>query len=178
MKTKIIVGTDYPRKGLGIEKNYEVIKTSIEIPIMSFGRYIGKRVDTLPNSYLRWIMTQNDFPKEILECAKDKLSKSEFNDKFIEVSRHALDMFSKRFLDRWLQHVKNNPNAYGFATFVVISAQEAWDGGFDISKNRYENDGTVKECNGIKWVFGINQDYPDFKTVITVMPSDINDMND
>lgn len=138
------------------------------IPVINVGRYAGTPIDQLPNSYLRWMLTQ-DFPKLWLDCAKDKLSQSVYNDLYMHVSRHAIDMFSKRFLHVWLPEARKGDDGKGLATFMALMAQEAWESGADVSKRRHSDDGIVKEWNGIKWVFNVNERYPDYKDVITVM---------
>lgn len=139
---------------------------------MNVGRYVGVPVDQLPNSYLRWVIGQS-FPKEILDAAKKKLEQSDYGDLYLNVSRHAIDMFSKRFLGRWLQSEgSKDEDADGLATFIAKHAQEAWENGTDVSKHRHQDDGTMKELNGIKWVFNVSPSYPDYRDLITVMPSD------
>lgn len=138
-------------------------------PIMFVGRYVGKPVDTLPNSYLRWIITQ-DFPKAILKAAKDKLEKSDYSDVHLNISRHAIDMFSKRFLFRWIQKENmRGDEGDGIATYMAKVAQEAWNKGEDVSKHRHQDDGIVKEWDGIRWVFNNNTNFPDYIDVITIM---------
>lgn len=140
-------------------------------PIINVGRYAGTPIDKLPNSYLRWMIGQ-DFPKDWLECARKKLEESDYNDVFLNISRHALDMFSKRFLGRWIESEgKKGEEGIGIASFMVTLAEEAWQYGEDRSKHRHQDDGIVKEFNGIKWVFSVNSQYPDYKDVITVMES-------
>lgn len=138
-------------------------------PVMLVGRYAGTPVDQLPNSYLRWIIGQ-DFPKIILDAAKKKLEQSNYNDLYLNVTRHAIDMFSKRFLHDWITLLREKGDgADGIATFLVKLAQEAWEKGEDISKHRHQDDGIVKHWRGIKFVFGVNPNYPDYKDLITVM---------
>ena len=138
---------------------------------MTVGRYAGTPVDRLPNSYLRWIITQG-FSKEIIDAAKSKLEDSDYSDLYLSVSRHALDMFSKRLLSLWIQSEGGRGDeAEGIATFVAKLAQEAWEEGEDVSKRRHQNDGIIKEWKDVKWVFGVNPDFPDYKDVITVMHS-------
>lgn len=139
------------------------------------GRYVGTPIDQLPNSYLRWMIGQK-FPKEWLEIAKKKLDGSDWSDEYIHVTRHALDMFSIRFLNRWLDnphpHVAHRPAQRaegGLATFMAKLAQEAWEKGRDVSKRRHQDDGIVRVLDGIKWVFSVNAQFPDYREVITVM---------
>ena len=144
-------------------------KDSEKSPIMQVGRYNGKPVDTLPHSYLRWMIGQN-FPKVIVEAAKKKLESSDYSDLHLNVSRHALDMFSKRFLHLWsASEGHKGEDAVGLATFVATMAQEAFVIGMDVSKHRHQDDGVVKLLNGLRWVFNVNPSYPDYKDVITVM---------
>ena len=136
---------------------------------MTVGRYVGTDIDKLPNSYLRWIIGQ-DFPKEILETAKMKLSQSDYNDIYLNVSRHAIDMFSKRFLFKWLHSENDKGDAGdGLATFIAKRAQEAWEKGVDVSKHRHQDDGIVKALGGIQWVFATNPNFPDYRDVVTVI---------
>ena len=139
------------------------------IPIITVGKYAGTPIDRLPNSYLRWMITQ-DFPKAWLDLALKKLESSDHSDLFLSVSRHAIDMFSKRFLALWIEADKHIE--VGLATFIAKLAQEAWEKGTDVSKRRHQDDGVVKEWQGIKWVFGINPSYPEYKDVITVISSE------
>lgn len=138
-----------------------------ESPKMKVGRYAGKRVDTLPNSYLRWVVMQ-DFEPEILEAAQKKLSQSAYDNTYLSVSRHALDMFSIRFINRWLKS-ESYKNKMGLATFVTKFAEAAWTLGEDVSKNRHPDDGVVKEYDGIRFVFAVSEMFPDYKDVITIM---------
>lgn len=143
-----------------------------EMPRMKVGRYAGTPIDQLPNSYLRWMIGQN-FPREWMEIAKRKLANSDYSNEYIHVSRHALDMFSLRFIWAWSKTTTDEttkPSEIGIATFVAKMAQEAWDKGADVSKHRHQNDGVVRLYEGIQWVFGVSPHFPDYKEVITVMP--------
>lgn len=136
-------------------------------PIVTLGKYKGRRIDQLPNSYLRWLVTK-PFPKPWLEAAKKKLGASKFDDIEMNVSRHALDMFSTRFLSLWMDAPKEEHDA-GIATYVARLAQEAWDKGEDISKHRHQDEGITREYRGVKWVFGVSPSMPEYKDVITIM---------
>lgn len=135
---------------------------------MTVGRYAGTPIDKLPNSYLRWMLTQ-DFPKLWKDAAAKKLDASQHSDIYLNVTRHTLDMFSKRFLHLWLQTEARKKEGDGFATFVARAAQEAWEKGEDTSLHRHQDDGLRRDWNGLRWVFKVAEGYPDFKDVITVM---------
>lgn len=140
---------------------------------MNVGRYAGKRIDTLPNSYLRWLIGQQ-FPKEWIEIAKHKLAQSDYNNMDLELSRHAIDMFSKRFVHLWKAHTRDLlDDADGIATFITKMAQRAWEEGRDVSKKRYTTDGIRKELDGVIFVFSVNSKFPEFKTVVTIMSSTV-----
>lgn len=139
-------------------------------PVMNVGRYAGTPIDKLPNSYLRWMMMQ-DFPKLWKDAAKRKLDASQHNDIYLSVSRHTLDMFSKRFLHLWLPQARSKEGD-GIATFVAKLAQEAWEKGEDTSLHRHQDDGLRRDWQGLRWVFQVAEGYPDLKEVITVMEAD------
>lgn len=146
--------------------------TKSKVPIMQVGKYAGTPVDQLPNSYLRWILVQN-FPKEILECAKRKLDNSQFDNSPIHISRHALDMFSIRFIKFWIHAPENEGNSeevgIGIATFVARLAQEAWEQGEVSTRHRYQDEGVRRDFKGIRWVYKVSPIFPDYKEVITCM---------
>jgi len=138
-------------------------------PVITVGKYAGVPMDKLPLSYLRWLITQ-DFPKSWVEFAIKKLEASDYSDIYLNVSRHAIDMFSKRFIALWAKEEGHKGDeAIGIATFIATLAQRAWEHGEDVSKHRHQDDGIVKEYEGIKWVFNVNPNFPDYKDVITVM---------
>lgn len=145
-------------------------KAESKPPVITVGRYSGTPIDKLPNSYLRWMITQ-DFSKAWLDAARKKLVESDYNDLYLSVSRHAIDMFSKRFINEWVKSEGQKEDGKGLATYMAIQAEKAWEKGTDVSKKRHKDDGIVKDYMGIKWVFGVNPNYPDYRDVITVMAS-------
>jgi len=142
--------------------------TNKKNPIMEVGRYAGKPVDSLPNSYLRWVIMQ-DFEPEILEAAKRKLEQSQYDNTYLNISRHAVDMFSVRFLSKWLGSEAYAETKIGLNSFITKLAERAWELGEDVSKNRHQDDGIVKEYEGIRFVFAVSEMFPDYKDVITIM---------
>lgn len=142
------------------------------VPKINVGRYAGTPIDQLPNSYLRWMLTQ-DFPREWLEIAKRKVSESPYSSDYLNVSRHAYDQYSLRFLERWQAHLGTAQVKHdGIGTFIARQALEAWEKGQDVSKRRHQDDGTVKLWEGIKYVFAVSPTFPDYRELITVMPDD------
>lgn len=137
------------------------------VPKINVGRYAGTPIDQLPNSYLRWMLTQK-FPREWLEIAKRKISESPYSNDYLNISRHAYDQFSLRFLGVW----QSEGQEMGIGTFLVKRATEAWNAGEDVSKHRHQDDGTVKLWRGMKFVFAVSATFPDYKELITVMPAD------
>lgn len=152
------------------------------IPKIMVGKYAGTPIDQLPNSYLRWMIGQ-DFPQDWLRIAKKKLDASSYSNVNLNISRHAIDMYSIRFLRKWEEHMammrsqsleeKDSPKFIGLGTFMAFEAERAWKDGEDVSKKRHDKDGIVKELDGIKWVFNLNPNFPEYKDVITVMPASV-----
>lgn len=143
---------------------------------LEVGRYRNIPIDKLPLSYLRWVVTQK-FSPEIIGAALDKLNKSDYNNTHMNVTRHALDSYSKLFLYIWVTHVeKEGQKADGFASFVTNEAIKAWEQGKDISKHRYEDDGIIKTLHGVSWVFHHNSETQEFKDVVTVYASKPDDI--
>lgn len=111
-------------------------------------------------------MISQDFPKEWLDIARKKLSESPYSDEYLNVTRHAYDQFSLRFLSMW----QTDGQEMGIGTFIVKRAEEAWKAGEDVSKHRHQDDGIVKLWRGVKWVFRVSPMFPDYKELITCMP--------
>lgn len=139
-------------------------------PIMPVGKYAGHRIDQLPNAYLRWMLTQN-FPTELLNHAEAKLKNSSYNDLHLNVTRHAVDMFSKRFLSKWILE-EGSDEGDGLGTYIAKQAELAWTVGEDVSKGRYNNDSINKLYDGIVWAFQTNTNFPEYKDLVTVMEAE------
>lgn len=149
-------------------------ETARGVPIINVGRYAGTPIEQLPNSYLRWMVGQ-DFPEEWVELALKKLAASSYDDSYLSLSRHAIDMYSKRFLYRWLPGEARRKDGDGIATFLVKQAERAWNEGLDVSKHRHQDDGIVKALDGVLYVFHVSEKFPDYKELITVMSRDRRD---
>lgn len=139
-----------------------------DIPKMTVGKYAGVQIDKLPNSYLRWMLGQ-DFPKLWLDIAKEKLAESPYSNDPIMVSRHAIDQFSLRFIEKWI-NAHGSTGEVGLGTFIAKEAERAWSEGINVSKHRHKDDGIAKMLDGIVWIFGQNPNYPEYRDVITCFP--------
>lgn len=134
--------------------------------VMPVGKYAGVAIDKLPLSYCRWIVSQK-FDEDILKAAKRKVDQSLYSKHDINVSRHAIDMFSIRHIELWIN--RGTKTKIGLGTFLAELAEEAWNKGLNISKERYEDDGIIKLYKDIKFVFSQNEMFPQFKELVTVM---------
>lgn len=144
-------------------KKYDISK----IPIMPVGKYKGKRVDVLPMSYLRWLLTQK-FPPELLEYARKKISANPTTKIDMDVTRHAYDSFSKRYISWWekYNHGLTDDLKIGIGTFIAEVASRAWVDGKNVSKKRHQDEEIIKEYQGVKFVFSRDGD---LRVLITVM---------
>lgn len=130
---------------------------------MPFGRYKGIAVKKIPNSYLRWLLTVPSIPKIIREEAENKLRSSDFDSTDIQISRHAVDMFSKRFINKWADR------KIGIGTFLAHMAIDAINKGIIVNDDRNIGKGISIYYDNIVWVFTWPKESPDFKSLITVM---------
>jgi uncharacterized protein (DUF3820 family) len=140
-----------------------MVKIKDKPVIMPFGRFRGMAVKQIPNSYLRWLITVDDVPEQIREEAKLKLEESDYDNTDIEITRHALDMFSKRFLHKWTD------KKIGLASFVAQMSMEALTKGKMLSDERPWGRGVKFFYDDIVWVFTWNEQLPEFKALITIM---------
>ena len=132
---------------------------------MPFGKYKGVEIKKINNSYLRWLLTIAGLPDDVREAASEKIKNSDFDQTDIQITRHALDMFSKRFLSRW------EDRDIGLATFVARMAVKALKEGIEIKDNRKLERGLEILYENIIWVFNWPPEAPDYKSLITVMAS-------
>lgn len=137
----------------------------MEIPTMPYGKYKGTKIDQLPNSYLKW-MLGHDFPEEYLRYARKKVNSNITSSIDINVTRHALDKFSLKYMHLWKPVKLGNGVYEGFASYVARVAYEALESGEDVSKHRRNDDETRKKKDEVTYVFNSKGTY---KTLITVI---------
>lgn len=139
-----------------------------KIPVMPYGKYKGKKVDTLPMSYLRWILAQK-FPKDIMAVARAKVGANPSSKRMIDCTRHAIDSFSLRYLDRWKRYVNDGTmvmHSVGIASFLAELAYEAYEKGEDVSLSRHKDEELRKKFQDIIFVFNRGGE---IRVLITVM---------
>lgn len=137
------------------------------IPIMQKGKYRGIPVDKLPNSYLKWMLSSGfDFPEEQLRYARKKVNSNVTSSIDLNVTRHALDKFSLKYMHLWKPVKLGNGVYEGFASYVARVAYEALESGEDVSKHRRDDDETRKKYENIIYVFNSKGEY---RTLITVL---------
>lgn len=130
---------------------------------MPFGKYQGMAVKSIPNSYLRWLITIDDVSEEIKKEAEEKLEASDYDSTDIQITRHAIDMFSKRFLEKW------SDKKIGIATFVTRFAVDALAKGLMVTDQRPWGRGIKYFYDDMVWVFNWDDKYPEHKSLITIM---------
>lgn len=146
------------------DKEIEMNRNS---PIFAFGKYKGVKVSQVPMSYLRWILGQTKFPAEFKEYAKYKIDKNKTTNADIDVTRHAYDSFSLRYLRLWQNsNIGMLGKQVGMGSFLAEMSQRAWEEGKDVSKDRHQDEELIKLYQGVKFVF--NKD-PSYRVLITVM---------
>lgn len=134
-------------------------------PIMQVGKYRGIPVDQVPNSYLKFMLA-HDFPEEFLKYARMKVNTNVTSSIDINVTRHALDKFSLKYMHLWKPMKLGNGVYEGFASYVSRMAYEALEKGEDVSKHRRDDDEMRKKHENIIYVFNSKGEY---RTLITVL---------
>lgn len=147
-------------------KQQDKIERFKNAPFLSIGKYKGKRITEVPMSYLRWILSQK-FPAEIMDFAREKVSENPTSNINMDITRHAYDSFSLRYLGKWQQYnIGRLGKMVGIGSYISMIAQEAFDTGEDISKTRHQDEELIKKYQDMKFVF--NRD-GEVKVCITIM---------
>lgn len=131
----------------------QTIQRSKMAPLLTFGKYKGVRISQVPMSYLRWMLSQK-FSPDLLEYAKEKLVTNNTTNIDLDITRHAYDSFSVRYLGIWQNsNMGRLGKIIGIGTFLAEIANKAFIEGKDVSKNRHKYEEIIKEYQGIKFVF-------------------------
>lgn len=148
------------------ESTKEEIERSKNAPLLTFGKYKGVKISQVPMSYLRWMLGQK-FPPELMKFAWEKVRANKSSDIEMEVTRHAYDSFSLRYIGLWQKsNIGILGKQIGIGTFLAELADHAWKEGKDVSMHRHQDEEIRKEYQGVKFVFN-RHGY--IRTLITIM---------
>jgi hypothetical protein len=86
-----------------------------------FGKYSGELWTRIPLSYLRWCVNEN-VHAEYAKAELERRGSSQMPK--IELSNHAIDRASQRFIDRWIQETEKK---IGLHTWLHDLALEAYE---------------------------------------------------
>jgi len=129
--------------------------------VIDYGRHRGERFTRLPISYLKW-MVRESAPQH--EYAKSELTRRGTSTPAIEVSGHAIDRFSQRFLGIWQQHCEMTGETVGLWSYLNRLAGEAWH--YLQTDPEVDAEGDRVVFIGITWVFATNGQWPVVKSVM------------
>ena len=147
----------------------ERIKLFKDAPVIPAGKYRGLKVSSLTKGQLFWVLGQK-FSPERMSIAKLKYETMSHCDVPIEVTRHAYDAFSLRFLGIWQESNLGKLGVLkGIGTFISEVAQEALVSGENISKPKDRTTRTIL-YRDIKFVFNKPKD-GEKVVLITIMSS-------
>jgi len=123
--------------------------------IINFGKYRNVRITRVPHLFLRSLANQD--PPFLLdginwsEVAQKELDRRGTNINpilRIPVSEHAIDRFSEKHLDKWLDRT------IGIASYLSILARTAWDIGKFAERGFVDNKVQIRKYYlGISFVF-------------------------
>ena len=133
-----------------LESNFDVV---IDKKYVHFGPYKGTLWNRVPIHYLKELV--NTQPKDSLAygLAKKQLERREVSEeKQMDISRHALNRMSTRFLDEYISTRKELPHGEyeGIVNYTNRLAWEAIENGTILPD---EEDGIMIEYQNKKWKF-------------------------
>lgn len=147
---------------------------------VNFGKHKGERITRLPPSYLRWAMNTECDAQVYLpnmtryvafhEAAQAELARRGERMGDVEISGHAVDSFSARFLDYYQENRRprmENGDPEGLYTFMERQASHIinFTPGF-VPDNPREGEKKEVEFEGIKWAFQVDLAVPVLLTVV------------
>lgn len=140
---------------------------------IDFGKHDGETLQRVPVGYLRWAVTnqidrrlQTDEGRvQFHVLAERELKRRGERTDTIEISAHALDRISTRFLEEYIKTRKEimPGKREGIYTWSERLAAEA----VEIARQRGQDEGVVRITHEeIRWVFDFSMALPVLKTVI------------
>jgi Putative quorum-sensing-regulated virulence factor len=127
--------------------------------ICPIGKYKGELVTRLPQGYLKWAVNEEvDAWTEVKggfakfhKVAKAELERRGTRTDGVEISGHAVDRFSQRFINHW----EKNGGGKGIFSYIEAKALEAWNARNDpLVAGEIVDDGTWEIAyEAIVWCF-------------------------
>lgn len=132
--------------------------------VLDFGRHKGERLTRVPVSYLKWMVRDRT---SMHDYARAELERRGTSTPAIEVSGHAIDRFSQRFLWKWTEYRTDTEKDIGLWSFLNQLAQEAWRHKHTNVSDNDEGQPEIKcTYEGINWVFAVQGEWPVVKSVM------------
>lgn len=122
---------------------------------VSFGRHQGELYTRIPVSYLLWMINVEHTYAHI---AHAEIKRRGTVLPSVEVSHHAIDRFSQKFLKKWLEANSDK----GIAAYLHELAEKVW---FEYAADRANHSSETIYFEGINFVFEIEGRWPVLKTV-------------
>ncbi len=130
---------------------------------LDFGRHKGQLITRVPVGYLKWMVREHHDPDGF---AAAELARRGTELPAIEVSGHAIDRFTQRYLYLWTEHVADTGEDVGLWTYLNRRATAAWAAMLADVNTRKEEPEIKVTHEGERWVFANQGEWP---VVMTVM---------
>lgn len=119
---------------------------------VDFGKHEGELYTRLPVGYLTWMVNANHSRKEYAQAELDRRGTTMPE---IQISGHAIDRFSLRYMDKFWERRNENEGLHSFMHRMALEAHE-----------KGKQDGDRYFYYGIKFVFAEGSEFPTLKTVL------------
>ena len=129
---------------------------------IDYGKHKGTKFTRLPIGYLKWMIRDR---APLHELARAELDRRGTNTPAIEVSGHAIDRFSERFLWKWIEHREDTGEKIGLWSYLNNLAAEAWRHAHVDPSVEEKDDGFKFRHADIQWVFATQGEWPVVKSV-------------
>lgn len=130
--------------------------------LVDFGKHRGERWTRIPVSYLRWLVNQNSTgisgseQRKAIAIAELKRRGISAEDRFVEISGHAIDSASLRVRKLWHEDRSQDEGIHAWLCRVCAEA---------LGLNEIDGEGRIHH-KGMRLVFETGELYPILKTVM------------